>query len=278
MFKGRSLVIATKHQKEKVIAPLLEQALGVLCFVKEGFDTDSLGTFTGEIVREHNPIDTARKKCLLAMEASNCELGISSEGSFGPHPLMFFASADDEFLIFIDKKNNLEIIVRQLSTETNYNGREIKNEKELLDFAHLVKFPSHGLILRKSATENNDIVKGITNLVDLKSSFHIILEKYNTVYAQTDMRAMHNPTRMNVIKKATEKLVAKISSCCPQCTAPGFGVTEVKKGLKCSLCGAPTNATLSHIYNCQKCLFKKEAMYPHKKTTEEPMYCDYCNP
>lgn len=32
------------------------------------------------------------------------KLGIASEGSFGPHPSMFFISADDEFLIYMDKK------------------------------------------------------------------------------------------------------------------------------------------------------------------------------
>jgi len=278
MFKGRSLVIATKHEKEKVIAPLLEQALGVVCFIQEGFDTDTLGTFTGEIERELDPIATARQKCLLAMELSNCDLGIASEGSFGPHPSMFFVSADDEFLIFIDKKNDLEIIVRELSTETNFNGSEIKNEQELLDFADLVKFPSHGLILRKSKIDNSYIVKGITNLEDLKKSFHLMLEKFNNVYAETDMRAMYNPSRMTVIKNATKKLVDKVNSCCPQCNIPGFGVTDAKKGLECSLCGSPTNSTLSFIYSCQKCHFKKEEMYPHKKTTEEPMYCDFCNP
>lgn len=278
MFKGRSLVIATKHEKEKVIAPLLEQALGVVCFIQEGFDTDTLGTFTGEIERELDPIATARQKCLLAMEVSDCDLGIASEGSFGPHPSIFFVSADDEFLIFIDKKNDLEIIVRELSTETNFNGSEIKNEQELLDFADLVKFPSHGLILRKSKIDNSYIVKGITNLEDLKKSFHLMLKKFNNVYAETDMRAMHNPSRMTVIKNATKKLVDKVNSCCPQCNIPGFGVTDAKKGLECSLCGSPTNSTLSFIYSCQKCHFKKEEMYPHKKTTEEPMYCDFCNP
>jgi hypothetical protein len=39
-------------------------------------------------------------------------------------------------------KNNLEIIVRELSMETNFNGSEITNEQELLDFAELVQFPS----------------------------------------------------------------------------------------------------------------------------------------
>jgi len=278
MFKGRNLVIATKHEKEKVIAPLLENAFGVVCFVKEGFDTDSLGTFTGEIERELDPIATARQKCLMAMEASKCDLGIASEGSFGSHPSLFFASADDEFLIFIDKKNNLEIIARELSTETNFNGSEIKNEQELLDFADLVKFPSHGLILRKSKSDNNHIIKDITNLQDLKKAFHLLYEKFNLAYAETDMRAMYNPSRMAVIENATQKLVDKIKSCCPQCDIPGFGVTDVKKGLKCDWCGWPTNSTLSYIYVCQHCQFTKEEMYPHKKTTEDPTYCNCCNP
>jgi hypothetical protein len=34
----------------------------------------------------------------------------------------------------------LEIIVRELSMETNFNGSEITNEQELLDFAELVQF------------------------------------------------------------------------------------------------------------------------------------------
>jgi hypothetical protein len=50
LFKNRRLLIATKHEKEKVIA-LLEKN-GVICFVNENFDTDLLGTFTGEIERK----------------------------------------------------------------------------------------------------------------------------------------------------------------------------------------------------------------------------------
>jgi hypothetical protein len=278
MFKGRSLIIATKHEKEKIIAPLLEDSLGAVCFVDPDFDTDMLGTFSGEVERELDPIATARKKCLLAMELSNCDLGIASEGSFGPHPSLFFVSADDEFLIFIDKKNDLEIVVREVSTETNFNGSEIKNEKELLDFANLVKFPSHALILRKSKTDTTNIFKGITNLEDLKKSFHLMFNEFKSVYAETDMRAMHNPSRMIVIKNATKKLLDKINACCPQCNIPGFGITNAKKGLACNLCNSPTNSTLSFIYSCKKCHFKREEMYPNKKITENPMYCDYCNP
>lgn len=96
MFEGRSLIIATKHRKETVIAPSLEGALGVICRVAEDFDIDILGTFTGEVERKDNPVTTARNKCLMAMEKTNCDLGVASEGSFGPHPAMFFVYADDE--------------------------------------------------------------------------------------------------------------------------------------------------------------------------------------
>ncbi|MCX6209195.1 MAG: hypothetical protein NTZ59_06720 [Bacteroidetes bacterium] len=278
MFRSRKLLIATKHQKESVIAPILERELGVICFVDETYDTDILGTFTGEIERELDPIATAREKCLRAMKINNCDLGIASEGSFGPHPSMFFVNADDEFLIFIDTKNNIEVIVRELSTSTNFNGKEVQNQKELFEFADQVRFPTHGLILRKSKDENTDIHKGITDIENLKKSFEQLYSKYNSVYVETDMRAMFNPTRMNVIEKATQKLVQKIKSTCPQCQMPGFGITDAKKGLKCSLRSSPTNSILSYIYVCQHCQFIKEEMYPHNKTTEDPTYCDYCNP
>jgi len=278
MFENRKLVIATKHQKEKVIAPLFEKDLGVKCFAPINFDTDKLGTFTGEIERKDDPITTLRNKCLQAMEVSNCDLGIASEGSFGSHPSIFFVHADDELLIFIDQKNNLEIIERELSTKTNFNGAEIKKEKELIDFANSVNFPSHALILRKAKDDNTAIIKGITDWNLLKASFQMMTEKYGSAYAETDMRAMYNPTRMEVIAKAAIKLVEKIKSLCPKCSTPGFGITEARKGLPCSLCGFKTRSTLSYLYQCEKCAFIKEEKYPHNKTEEDPMYCDICNP
>jgi hypothetical protein len=69
------------------------------------------------------------------MKLSNCDLGVASEGSL---VLTLYLLCRWWVLIFIDTKNNLEIIVRELSMETNFNGSEITNEQELLDFAELV--------------------------------------------------------------------------------------------------------------------------------------------
>lgn len=278
MFEGRKLVIATMHGKERVIAPLLEKELGVTCILPEHFNSDSLGTFTGEKEREDDPLTTARKKCMLAMELTGCDLGIANEGSFGPHPSLYFIGSDDEFILFIDKKNNLEIVAREISTDTNFSYKEIHNEEELLDFATQVSFPSHGLILRKSRESNNAIVKGITDPIILLDTYKSMVSKYTVICVETDMRAMYNPTRMRVIEKVTKKLIEKIKSCCPKCQTPGFGIIDVKSGLKCSLCGSPTRSILAHIYQCKHCGFSEEKMYPHQKQTEDPMYCDRCNP
>lgn len=278
MFKGRNLLIATKHEKEKIIAPILEKELGVKCFLASDLDTDELGTFSGEVERKDDPITTARKKCLMAMELTNCDLAIASEGSFGTHPSIFFARADDEFLLFLDKKNDIEISARELSLETNFNGSEIKTKKELQEFAANSNFPSHGLILRKSKDDLGGIVKGITNEEQLNNTFFKLITNYGAAYIETDMRAMYNPSRMKVIEKATFKLVDKIKSVCPKCEIPGFGIVDRKEGLPCYQCHFPTRSTLSYTYTCQKCSYKKEEKHPNGKQTEDPMYCDICNP
>lgn len=277
-FSGRNLLIATKHGKEKVIAPILEKELNVKCFIVPDLDTDLLGTFTGEVDRTESPLNTLRKKCLMAMELADCDLVVANEGSFGPHPTAYFISADDEFLILIDKKNDLEIIVREISTETNFYGSKINTVEKLVSFAEQAKFPSHGLIIKDKNIGFTDLVKGITDADDLKNTFHRFIAKYGEAYLETDMRAMYNPTRMKVIEKATHQLAEKIKCCCPSCKTPGFGITAVKPGLPCEICGNPTRSTLSYIYICEKCNFSKEEQHPNGKTKEDPTYCDVCNP
>ena len=278
MFKGRSLLIATKHEKEKIISPNFENELGVNCFVPKNMDTDLLGTFTGEVERKFDPITTARQKCEMAMELTNADLAIASEGSFGPHPSMFFVNADEEILLFIDKKNNLEIIVKELSTNTNFNASTINSLRELKIFANKVGFPSHGLILRPSKEHLKGIFKGITSWTRLIDAYNYLINHYETVYIETDMRAMYNPTRRSIIEIAANKLVEKIKSTCPACKTPGFGITGLKEGLPCSACKTPTRSVLSHIYTCQKCNYEQCKDYPYDKTEEDPMYCDQCNP
>lgn len=277
MFSGRTLLIATMHQKQKAMSEILEIGLGVKCVVAS-INTDLLGTFTGETERILSPYNAAIQKCETAMSTYQGDLAVASEGSFGPHPQIPFVKCNDELVVLVDKPNELIIAERETSLDTNFNQSVVNSLTELYDFAKLVGFPDHALILREGPDSILNIHKGINTRAALEKSFADLKAKKGTVYVETDMRAMYNPTRMKVITKAVEKLVAKINSLCPECSWPGFGVKEVKQGLPCELCGMPTYSTLCHISVCKKCGCTNEQLYPHEKKTENPMYCNYCNP
>ena len=278
MFTNRTLVVATMHQKERVIAPLLEKELGVHCVVASGLNTDLLGTFSGEIDRQLDPMATLRQKCQIALELTGADLAVGSEGSFGPHPTLYFVPANDELVMLVDKKHGLEIAARELSTSTNFAGEAITDICGMEAFTQKVGFPEHALILRPNRSVNKPLIKGINSYDLLTQTFNNMMQQYGEVYAETDMRAMHNPTRMKVIESAVEKLITKVKSTCPQCKIPGYDVAEVMPGLPCSWCGLPTRSTLSWLYRCSHCNHTQIALHPHGKATEDPMYCDGCNP
>ena len=278
LFKGRKLLIVTKHKKEKVLQPLLENNLGVLCSTTEHFDTDVFGTFSGEVERTDDPLNTVIAKCKSAMDKEGYDLAIASEGSFGPHPSLFFISADDELLVLIDSKNSLQIVVREISMSTNFSGSYITSIDALYSFAKKALFPSHALIIRPTKESKDNCIKGITAWHELLNFFEDYQRKFGTVFVETDMRALYNPTRMNVIQEAAKKLIQKIASTCPVCTAPGFDVVKANTGLPCSVCGQPTNSIYSYTFLCEKCGHRKETFFPHHIQKADPATCNHCNP
>lgn len=278
MFHGRHLLIATKHKKETIIAPIFEAEFGMTSFVSDAFDTDSLGTFSGEIERKEDALTTLRNKCVLSALATQSDLVIASEGSFGAHPSIFIAQANTELIMLKDFKNDLEIVAKEISLDTNFNGQKVSNESDLIEFAQKVKFPSHGLILKNEEANFSVLFKGIQTEAILLEKFRYLKQYKDYVYVETDMRALYNPTRMQVIEKVTRQLVEKLKSLCPSCQTPGFDVVQVVSGLPCQLCKRPTRSTLYHKYECKKCKYSANKMYPRGIQYEEPMYCDTCNP
>jgi hypothetical protein len=277
-FDGRAIAIATKHGKEAVIAPRLSEALGLRCVNSDQLDTDTLGTFSGEVERRLNPLETARLKCSLAMEITGTELAIASEGSFGAHPSIPFIPAHEELLVLIDKKNAWEFVVRRLETKTNYSQILLQSYDELDGFLTQAQFPSHAIIIKKSADDPTDCVKGVHDEKALRETIHRFMQRYGQCSLETDMRAMHNPTRMIVIDALTLELVQQIQSACPVCNTPGFRLTDIQRGLLCSNCGLPTRSVKSEVYRCQYCQHTEQRAPSHGLKMEDPMYCDFCNP
>lgn len=277
LFQNRNVAIGTMHSKEQVIAPLLENKLNLSCVVPE-LNTDELGTFTGEIERKLSPVDTAREKCRLAMDATGFDLAVASEGSFGPHPFYPFFSGNEEIVLLMDRKNELEIIGSELTTETNFSGEWVRSLDEVISFSERIGFPNHALVLRSDKDSSEVCCKGINNSSHLREICSELFRAYGKLWIETDMRAMHNPTRMKAIERAANNLVSKMISLCPVCNFPGYWITEAIHGLPCSQCGFPTKSTLEYSYQCQNCKHSSVKKYPHQKKMADSMYCDVCNP
>lgn len=282
LFNNRVGILATMHQKEKVIAPLLQQELGIKVIVPSNFNTDIFGTFTREVKRSGTQIAAARLKAEKALDITGETLAIASEGSFVPHPSLPFIYSNREIVILLDKKNNLEIIGEEFSLETNFNYQIVNNFEEAKDFAIKVGFPEHGLVTKFELSATNDIkiIKGITTEEKLLETVNFALNNSldGQIHIETDMRALYNPTRMKNINKATHDLVRKVNSHCPNCSAPGFSITESIKGLPCAICYMPTSLTRAVIYQCKKCGFSQENLFIDGNEFADPSQCPYCNP
>jgi hypothetical protein len=282
LFTNRVAVVATMHQKQRVIAPLLEQKLGVKVIVPQDFNTDIFGTFTRVIKRPDTQIATARLKAKKALDVTGESLAIASEGSFVPHPSIPFITSNREIVIFLDQENDLEIIGEEFSTDTNFNHQVVESLEQAYNFAKKVGFPQHGLVVMydESPKDNSEIIKGITTEKQLVEAVNhaLVNSLRGKVHIETDMRAMYNPTRMKNIESATHNLIRKINTLCPNCSTPGFDITRRIKGLPCEMCGIPTALTRAVIYQCQKCGFSQEKLYPEGKEFAEPALCIYCNP
>ena len=59
-YQGAVAALATRHGKEAAVAPAMAEALGLEIMVPAELDTDSLGTFTGELPRPASMRETAR--------------------------------------------------------------------------------------------------------------------------------------------------------------------------------------------------------------------------
>lgn len=283
LFYNRKALLVTKHNKEKVIAPILTAALGLNISVATKVDTDEFGTFSGEIERPDTQYNTDKLKILKAFELyPNAEIAIASEGAFNPHPDCPFIPLNTEIVLLIDRKNQLEISAEYLSLSVNVSEKTVSTMEEAFAFAETLGFPETDVILKAGINKNNKpfIIKNATTKPCLEAAllslFQISID--GTVTMQSDMRAHLNPVRMENIRVATVELLKKIETTCPNCNTPGYDVKGVVKGLACSLCNGHTRSTLSHIYECKKCKHQQEKLYPHGKQLEDPGLCDYCNP
>jgi|LauGreDrversion4_2_1035121.scaffolds.fasta_scaffold24604_3 hypothetical protein len=276
-YAAKRVAFLTQHGKESLIGPLLATALGCEILRTEGYDTDLLGSFSGEVKRTDSQLKTAKRKARIGMRLSGLTIGLGSEGAFVPDPYGGLMPWNIEVLTWLDDDHGLEIVGMAQGPARSMH-RSIRNEAELEDFAQAAGFPEHHLLLRPQSESDLRIQKGLSNWTALKQAFAQCLRASDNarVFAENDLRAFCNPTRQWMIRRAAEDLLKKIQSACPVCDLPGFCKVSHTPGLPCGVCRCPTPLAKAFQWQCAACAFTQvvSAIEPHADASR----CNVCNP
>jgi len=283
--RGRPISLATRHGKEKAIARPFRKGLGAELMLATGFDTDSLGTFSGEHPRPADAETTCRLKAEAGLNATGLTLGLASEGSFGPHPGVPFLPLAIEWMTWVDRDQDLVITERLVGCRTNFDHCTAAPGAALHPWLERIGFPAHAVIVRPhklppGAPAGIALEKGIRGMAPLAAAIAAAASASSDGLAllETDMRAHRNPTRMAAIRRLAFRLVRRITSPCPACAAPGWGRVDGVPGLPCGWCSLPTALVHHEVFGCVSCSHTEQRPRADGLGQADPQHCPLCNP
>jgi len=170
-YAGQRIALLTQHGKERVIAPVLDAALGCRVECVSGYDTDLLGTFSRDIPRAGSQLEAARRKARIGMELSGLSLGLASEGAFGPDPVAGLLPWNVELLVFIDDEHGIEV-TGMAQQATQFSHLLTEDWEQAAQFAHQAGFPEHLLVVRPQNQDDHRIQKGMADWTSLEAAFN----------------------------------------------------------------------------------------------------------
>jgi hypothetical protein len=274
-YEAKTAVLTSKHQKLDLIRPSLEQATG-LNLIEQALDTDQLGTFSGEIERLGTPLEVAINKAKLGMVATGLPLGVASEGSIGPDPLVPFVISNIETVVFVDQELGIVISETFRSLDIASGTTQALPGQDLTEYLEKVGFPEQRVIAKSSS---GGVEKGLRSISSLEQAIaKLALQAHeSSVSLEPDYRAMHCPTRRVNIAHAAKALAFRVASLCPDCNAPGWGKRDFVRGLLCSNCGSDQpDAIAQELKTCVRCDFVQLGLVLAESL--EPSKCFSCNP
>lgn len=247
--------LATIHGKELAIAPPFRRLLGAEIVVAPDLDTDTLGTFSGEVARPGPIVETCMIKAELAFRTLDVDCAIASEGSYGPIDRVPLKPAGVEVMAFIDRRRGIKIIETLATHRTNWRLLRFKaGDPEAAAAVTALGFPGSGVFVIASSDASRP-VKDLARLDDVVSAVDQEANRSDDGLAIViaDMRAHRNPMRMKVLRALSWKLARRLHCLCPVCSAPGFGHIDSRRGLPCEDCSGPTHWIDFEIDGCAAC-------------------------
>jgi hypothetical protein len=255
-YAGKTVGLATIHAKERAIAAPFMRVLGARIEVALGVDTDTLGTFSGEIARPASQVEVTDMKARMTFAAMDVDCSIASEGSYGPIFKVPLKPGGVEILTFVDRKLGTRITETLSTHRTNWRmlyfraGEDERLKREL----KALGFPAFGIFSMQNdnwmtVDKNLETVEQVISTVNRQAA----ASSDGLCLVIPDMRAHKNLLRMKVIRATAWKLAKRLAVLCPKCEAPGFGHIHSRRGLPCESCKQPTHWIEHEIDGCSAC-------------------------
>jgi len=275
-YSGAKVVLPTLHGKGALAQGSFKEHLNM--YIEElHLDTDQFGTFSGDIERKLSPKESAVAKAKLGLAQSDYKYALASEGSIGADPTVPFINSDVECVVFVDSVNDLIISHNYRSFDITAHTHEYTQGDDLEKFLAKADFPHHQLIVKSLDSGVVALAKGISSVSELRNTLDLATSQgLKKIVIESDLRAHASPSRAENIRKAFEELAIRISSLCPECNSPGWGITSSVRGLPCTDCGEETDAIRAYVYGCISCTFTAEG--DPLATSIDPGRCSWCNP
>ncbi len=277
-YAGQRAALATKHGKLACIAPSLAQT--GLTVEAVAVDTDTLGTFTGEIPRTAPPLGTAVAKARLGMAETGNPIGLASEGSIGPHPMVPWIIVDREIVVLVDDRRGIVVAGVAASADTTTIERTVHPGDDLARLVASADLPQHAVIVVPNVGPPHPVRKGLRRASEIAAAVTVCAASSadGAAQVQTDLRAHVCPSRRSVIRDAAEDLATRLLTNCASCGSPGVGKTDVVVGLPCGWCGGEVEVVRAEIHSCPACAHREERPVVPVDTTADPGRCPRCNP
>jgi hypothetical protein len=270
-FQRAHFGLVTLHGKESLIAPALTRRWQARLSVSAGFDTDSLGTFSGEVERRLSPLDCALHKARQAVLLTGAEFGLGSEGSFGPGP-WGFGVFNQELVVCVSAHSDWTVIGGHTAPvaveECRYGdaGQQESFWQRLPD--------GQGVIV----ISGQRIAKGLQSRAEVIEQLALWHGEQVPGDARLmyDLRAHQSLIRRATLALAINNLLDRLDSHCEHCGRPGFWPDHPEPGLPCADCGGPTNSLRARRARCDGC--GREQITAVDAVYADPATCPRCNP
>jgi len=277
-YHGRLISVGTRHGKQYQLAAGFRRVLGAKLITPPDLDTDRFGTFTGDVPRTMSPLEAARAKAHLAMDASGLPYGLASEASYGALTSTGWFG-HEEILLFCDAHLGIEILEGYRTVSVPGASHCVADFDEV-PHALLKNLSTQALIVRASGIADPTVaaVKGITDTGALRTAITATAARSpdGRAIVEPDLRAHYNPSRRRILTGLADTLARRLATRCPGCQTPGFGRVSTETGLTCRICGSPTALAHIDVHGCAACEYRQREPVP--VGSADPAHCPQCNP